>query len=84
MDTGPVNYRYNINVQDDNIELTDYLKILGVTLDKIITFKSYVLEQLKKACAKAAALRKLHEFIPLDVIICLYKAYLCTSSLRVL
>ena len=38
----PVNYRYTINLQDNNIEqLTDSLKILGVTLDERITFKPY-------------------------------------------
>ena len=71
----PVNYRYTINLQDNNIELTDSLKILGVTLNERITFKPYIQEQLKKACAKAAALRKLCRFIPQDVMIRLYKAY---------
>ena len=41
MAIGPVNYRYTINLQDNNIELTDSLKILGVTLDERITFKPY-------------------------------------------
>ena len=49
--------------------------ILGVTLDERITFKHYIQEQLKKACAKAAALCKLCKFIPQDVMIRLYKAY---------
>ena len=75
MATGPVNYRYTINLRDNNIELTDSLKILGVTLDEGITFKPYIQEQLKQACAKAAALRKLCKFIPQDVMIRLYKAY---------
>ena len=75
MAIGPVNYTYTINLQDNNIELTDSLKILGVTLDERITFKPYIQEQLKKACAKAAALRKLCRFIPQDVMIRLYKAY---------
>ena len=75
MAIGPVNYTYTINLQDNNIELTDSLKILGVTLDERITFKPYIQEQLKKACAKAAALRKLCKFIPQDVMIRLYKAY---------
>ena len=79
MATGPVNYRYNINLQDNNIELTDSLKILGVTLDKRITFKPDILEQLKKACAKVAALRKLRKFIPQDVMIRLYKRMRTTS-----
>ena len=56
MAIGPVNHRYTINLQDNNIELTDSSKILGVTLDERITFKPYIQEQLKKACAKAAAL----------------------------
>ena len=42
MAIGPVNYRYTINLQDNNIELTDSLKILGVTLDERITFKPYI------------------------------------------
>ena len=77
MAISPVNYRYTINLQDNNIELTDSLKILGVTLDERITLKPYIQEQLiiKKACAKAAALRKLCKFIPQDVMIRLYKAY---------
>jgi len=49
---------------------------VSLQLDKRITFlKPYVLEQLKKACAKSATLRKLRKFIPQDVMVCLYKAY---------
>ena len=75
MAIGPINYRYTINLQDNNKELTDSLKMFCVTLDEIITFKPHIQEQLKKACAKAAALRKLCKFIPQDVMILLYKAY---------
>ena len=75
MPIGPVNYRYNINLQDNDTELTDSLKILGVTLHERTTFKPCIQEQLKKARAKAAALRKLCKFIPQDVMIRLYKAY---------
>ena len=50
------------------------MKILGVALDRKMTFKPYILEQLKKACAKTAALRKLRKFIPQEVVIRLYKA----------
>ena len=75
MAIGPVNSRYTINLQDNNTELADSLKILGVILDERITIKHYIQEQLKKACAKAAALCKLCKFIPQDVMIRLYKAY---------
>lgn len=54
------------------MQQTDSMKILGVILDERITFKPYIQVQLKKACAKAAAMRK---FIPQDVMIRLYKAY---------
>ena len=42
MAVGPVNYKYTINLQDNNIELTDSLRILGVTLDERITFKLHI------------------------------------------
>ena len=42
MAIGPVHDRYNINLQDDIIELTDRFKILGVTLDERLTFKPYI------------------------------------------
>ena len=51
------------------------MKILGVTLDERITSKPYIQEQLKKACARAAALHKLCRFIPQHVMIRLYKVY---------
>ena len=76
MAIGPVNYEYNINLHNSNIDLNDSFKILGVTLDRKMTFKPYILEQLKKACAKTAALGKLRKFIPQEVMIRLYKAYI--------
>ena len=69
------NYRYSTNLQDNNIELADSLKILGVTLDERITFKRYIQEQPQKTCAKAASLRKLFTFIPQDVMIRRYKEH---------
>lgn len=52
------------------------MKILGVTLDKKLNFKAYIAEQTKKAFAKASALRRLRRFIPQEVMIRLYKAYI--------
>ena len=56
--------------------MADSLKILGVTLDRKLTFRSHIKDQLRKACAKAAALRRLRRFVPQDVMIRLYKAYI--------
>ena len=57
------------------VEKQDTLKILGVVLDGRLTFKVYTKEQLKKACAKASAVRRLRKFIPKYVMVSLYKAY---------
>ena len=58
------------------VEKQDTLKILGVVLDNKLTFKAHIKEQLKKAWAKALALRRLCKFILKYVMVCLYKAYI--------
>ena len=76
MAVGPVSYRYNFSVDNNEVDVNDTLKILGVTLDCKLNFVAHVSEQVKKACAKASALRRIRRFIPLDVMCCLYKAYI--------
>lgn len=75
MAIGPVSYRYNFSVDNNEVDVNDTLKILGVTLDRKLNFVAHVSEQVKKACAKASALRRIRRFIPLDVMCRLYKAY---------
>ena len=76
MTIGPVSYRYNFSVDNNEVDANDTLKILGVTLDRKLSFVTHVSEQTKKACAKAYASRRLRRFIPLDVMCRLYKAYI--------
>ena len=52
------------------------MKIFGVVLDRRLTYKDQITEQIKKACAKAPVLRRLRKFIPQDIMIRLYKAYI--------
>ena len=59
MAIGPVNNEYNINLHNSNRDLNDSLKILGVALDRKMTFKPYtpncnnvVIEKSKKQKAK--------------------------------
>ena len=73
---GPSSYEFEFKRAANEIEVTDSLKILGVTLDRKLTFRSHIKDQLRKACAKAAALRRLRRFVPQDVMIRLYKAYI--------
>lgn len=76
MPVGKMQYEYDFKLNGSDIELTDSVKILGVILDRKLTYKEHISEQLRKACAKASALRQLRKFIPQDVMICLYKAYI--------
>ena len=55
--------------------MKDTLKILGVVLDRKLTFKAHIKEQLNKACAKASALRRILNDISKDVLVRLYKVY---------
>ena len=79
MATGPVFYRYDLSVDSKVLDTNDTLQILGVTLDCKLNFAAYISEQVKKACAKASALRRIRGFIPLDIMGLLYKAYISVS-----
>ena len=75
MVTGPSTYSFDFKVDNITVQSTDTLKILGIRLDQKLTCRDHVSEQVKRACAKVTALRILRRFIPLDVMCCLYKAY---------
>ena len=75
MTLGKSQYPYNLFIGDTSIEIEPTLKILGVTLDRDLSFKPHVAIMLKKAYAKIAALRRIKRLVPSDVMISLYKAY---------
>ena len=75
MTLGKSQYPYNLFIGDKSIEIEPTLKILGVTLDRDLSFKPHVAIMLKKAYAKIAALRRIKRLVPSDVMISLYKAY---------
>ena len=68
-------YEYEFHLNNARIGMQDTIKILGIVLDSKLTSKAHIKEQLKKACAKASALRRLRNFIPKFVMVRLYKAY---------
>jgi len=76
MAIGPKLYHYDFLVDNKPVDTTETLKILGVTLDRKLNFMYHVKEQVKKACAKASALRRIRKFIPMDVMGRLYKAFI--------
>ena len=75
MTLGKSQHTYNFLVGDKTIEIEPTLKILGVTLDRDLSFKPHVTIMLKKAYAMIAALRRIKRLVSSDVMISLYKAY---------
>ena len=64
---------YNLFIGDKSIEIEPTLKILGVTLDRDLSFKPHVAIMLKKAYTKIAALRRIKRLVPSDVMISFIK-----------
>ena len=45
---GSLNYDYTLQLNNTVLEVEDTLKILGVTIDKNLSFKEHLKDQLKK------------------------------------
>ena len=76
MTLGKSQYLYNIFTGDKCIEVERIFKILGVTLDRDLSFGPHVPIMLIKAYVKIAAPRRMKRLVPSDVImISLSKAY---------
>ena len=85
LSVGPCAYHYSLFLNNARIEFLRSIKILGVTLDKDLSYKEHISDQLKKAYAKASALRRIRRFLPHDAMIKLYKAlYYLISNTAVL
>ena len=67
------NYELSAGVMPIEIEPT--LKILGVTLDRTLSFKPHITNMLKKAYAKVAALRRIKRLVPASTMIALHKTF---------
>ena len=72
LSVGPCDYSLFLN--NARIEFLQSIKILGVTLDKDLSYKEHISDQLKKAYAKASSLRRIKRFLPHDAMIKIYKA----------
>ena len=73
---GPCAYHYSLFLNNARIEFLRSIQILGVTLDKDLSYKEHISDQLKRAYAKASALRRIRRFLPHYATIKLYKAFI--------
>ena len=67
---------YSLFLNNARVEFLQSIKILGVTLDKDLSYKEHISDQLKKAYAKTSALRTVRRFLSRDAMIKLYKAFI--------
>ena len=58
LSVGPCDYHYPLFLNNARIEFLRSIKILGVTLDKDLSNKEHISDQLNIAYAKASALRR--------------------------
>ena len=76
LSVGPCDYHHSLFLNNARIGFLQSIKILGVTLDKDLSYKEHISDQLKKAYAKASAVRTVMRFRPRDAMIKLYKAFI--------
>ena len=69
LSVGPRHYDRSLFLNDARIEFLKSIKILGVNLDKDLSYKEHISDQLKKVYAKASALRRIRRFLPRDAMI---------------
>ena len=75
LSVGPCAYNYSLFLNSARIEFLRSIKILGVTLDEDLSYKEHISDQLKKAYAKASALRRIRHFLPHDAMLVVMLAY---------
>ena len=72
---GPCKYDFDLFLNGSSVTKFSST-VLGVKLDSMLNFKEHISSQLKKAYAKAGALRRIRRFVPMDVMLALYKSFI--------
>ena len=75
LSVGPCDYHHSLFLNNARIGFLQSIKILGVTLDKDLSYKEHISDQLKKAYAKVSSLRRIKRFLPHDAMMKIYKAF---------
>ena len=65
-----------LHIDDQVIEISGFLNILGVCIDDTLSFKDHLSTVLRKVYAKVGALRRIRKLVLADISLMLYKAYI--------
>ena len=71
---GPRKYDFDLTLNGSAVTKLPSIRILGVELDGMLNFTEHISSQLKKAYAKTGALRRIRHFVPMDIMLALYKS----------
>ena len=72
----PCKYDFDLTLNGSGVTKLPSIRILGVELDSMLNFIEHISSQLKKAYAKTAALRRIRPFVPMGVMLALYKSFI--------
>ena len=61
---GPFKYNYHLAIHSSVTETLQSIKIPGVKLDRMLSFKEKITKQLETVYAKSGALRRIRRFVP--------------------
>jgi len=63
-------------IDGDQLDSFSQIKLLGVIIDNSLSFKAYIKEICRKVNIKVSILLRIRKFIPLDIMVKLYKAFI--------
>ena len=76
---GPCKNDFDVALNDSGMNKLPSIRILGVELDSMLNFIEHISSQLKKAYVRTGALRRIRRFVPMDVMLTLYKSFILTD-----
>ncbi|RMX50657.1 hypothetical protein pdam_00017165 [Pocillopora damicornis] len=63
-------------IDSNELDYVTHIKLLGVVIDNLLSFNVHIKEVCRKVNTKVSILRRIRKFIPSDVMIKLYKAFI--------
>ena len=67
---------FDLTLNGSGVTKLPSIRIFGVEPDSMLNFIEHISIQLKEAYAKTSALRRIRHFVPMDVMLALYKSFI--------
>ena len=73
---GPCKYDFDLTLNGSGVTKLPSIRILGVELYSVLNFIEHISSRLKKTYAKTGAHKRIRHFVPMDVMLALYKSFI--------